>query len=72
MARRETLKRGLTAATVLALVPEWVWPALYRLRLTELVKKPIELAVADLKAMKVGGYRQRLRMFRPKRTLPAH
>ncbi len=28
MTRRETLKRGLIAASALALVPEWAWPAL--------------------------------------------
>ena len=118
MTRRETLKRGLVAASVLALVPEWALPALaqgevdvpftdipatfnpnnptganrfldlrkidglitpndqfffiqhynkpeidaaaYRLKLTGLVDKPIELSLADLKAMKsveiVNGY----------------
>ena len=118
LTRRETLKRGLVAAGVLALVPEWALPALaqgevdvpftdipatfnpinptganrfldirkidglitpndqfffiqhynkpeidaaaYRLKLTGLVDKPIELTLADLKAMKsvdiVNGY----------------
>jgi DMSO/TMAO reductase YedYZ molybdopterin-dependent catalytic subunit len=28
MTRRETLKRGITATAALALVPDWVWPAL--------------------------------------------
>ena len=118
LTRRETLKRGLVAAGVLALVPEWALPALaqgeadvpftdipakfnpinptganrfldirkidglitpkdqfffiqhfnkpeidpaaYRLKLTGLVDKPIELTLADLKAMKsvdlVTGY----------------
>jgi hypothetical protein len=118
MTRRETLKRGLVAASLLALVPEWTLPALaqgdvdvpftdipatfnpnnptganrfldlrkidglitpndqfffiqhynkpeidaaaYRLKLTGLVDKPVELTVADLKAMKsveiVNGY----------------
>ena len=110
LTRRETLKRGLVAAGVLALVPEWALPALaqgeadvpftdipatfsptnptganrfldirkidglitpndqfffiqhynkpeidgaaYRLKLTGLVDQPIELPLADLKAMK--------------------
>ena len=118
MTRRETLKRGLAAASLLALVPEWAMPALaqgdtdvpftdipakfnpnnptaasrvldirkidglftpndqffsiqhynkpeidaaaYRLKLTGLVNKPIELTLADLTAMKsveiVTGY----------------
>jgi DMSO/TMAO reductase YedYZ molybdopterin-dependent catalytic subunit len=118
MTRRETLKRGLTAAGVLALVPEWALPALaqgdvdvpftdipesfnpnpangarrmldlrkidglltpadqfffiqhynkpeinassYRLKLTGLVRTPIELSLAELQSMKtvevVNGY----------------
>jgi DMSO/TMAO reductase YedYZ molybdopterin-dependent catalytic subunit len=116
--RRETLKRGLAAASLLALVPEWAFPALaqgdvdvpftdipatfnpnppngsnrfldirkidglitpndqfffiqhfnkpeldaatHRIKLTGLVSKPLELSLADLKAMKsvdvVNGY----------------
>ena len=118
MTRRETLKRGLAAASLLALVPDWALPALaqgdadvpftdipatfspnnptganrfldlrkidglitpndqfffiqhynkpeidpaaHRVRLTGLVHRPIELSLADLKAMKavevVNGY----------------
>jgi DMSO/TMAO reductase YedYZ molybdopterin-dependent catalytic subunit len=116
--RRETLKRGLAAASLLALVPEWAMPALaqgevdvpftdipatfnpnppnganrfldirkidglltpndqfffiqhynkpeldaatHRIKLTGLVNRPLELSLADLKAMKpvdvVNGY----------------
>jgi DMSO/TMAO reductase YedYZ molybdopterin-dependent catalytic subunit len=118
MTRRETLKRGLAAASVLTLVPDWVLPALaqgevdvpftdipatfsptnptganrfldlrkidgfitpndqfffiqhynkpeidaasYRLKLTGLINRSIELTLADLKAMKavdiINGY----------------
>ena len=118
MTRRETLRRGIAAASVLALVPEWAFPALaqgevdvpftdipasfnpnpadgarrfldvrkidglitpadqfffiqhydkpqvdgaaYRLKITGLVRKPLELSLADLQSMRsvdvINGY----------------